>query len=259
MYLDGKLEISAGTYFIKEIDKDSDENKVLINGEKPESIQLLRYLKIKQTGAHVPSTFRKYKENNKAFIVMTDLTAEGKNWVWSVIDDDFPQNVQKDWINWDELSNDFALNAIRTGKSNIYLQYDAYIISVSKEHSYAYVADLDKEACFIDSEERFKGAVGSNLPRAINVLDAWKVYFNLIKKTTDEQDKNNITKRAKLFWDKVKENYSSESPQSIIIELLEKSFFSSGIDGQTQEVTRQLIEETFEAKHTLPPGSPAVR
>lgn len=99
-------------------------------------------------------------------------------------------------------------------------------------------------------EERFKGAVGSQLLKAIDVIDAWKVYYDLIKKTTNEQNtneqnNNTNTERARLFWNKVLENYSNESPELIVTELLEKSYFGSGMDDESQEFTKQIIQETF--------------
>ena len=240
--LNGPEGMLAGKYFIKEaLDNDTDPFDDFDNSIPVESRQLLRFQRLKEGGAKVPGTFRKYVENGKGYFVISDLTHGGKNWVWGVTDkwkyNGIPQRVNIEQIHWDQLTDDLVMNASCATTANVLANTDAHIISGSDGQTSDYLADLDKGTWVYPEEATFFGKEEIEIS---NLGSAGKALV-LFLRDTGQQSK--MTESFSLFWAKTKQFYGADRAKVISQELLEKSSLAIGLEESETNIIRNIIKE----------------
>lgn len=240
----GEKAIPAGRFFVKQVfPEDSGEifDETGENRIRVESKQIKRRERLKNGGSRVPKQYRIYTQNDERFAVITDLTENGKNFVWSTVDEkDIPDEILQK-IRWEELAKDLINNALTATDSRCWIEEDTHIIVISDNESLDYLADLDKKPILYDQEQGyFDQTKNSDYSlRAVDITEAWKVFLKFAK-----HDPKNLHERAMEFWNIV-DKQLPESNETLSSELLSKSMLSSGLVQEDFDLSKEIIEEIF--------------
>jgi hypothetical protein len=256
--LTGEKSIPAGRYFVKESPMTEEEKDLDAmtseGGEKIEHLQLLRYHRLKEAGARVPNTFRKYiDKDGRGYYVITDLSQNGKDFVWSPSDTkEIPATVTQQ-IKWEDLADDVINNSLLAARNNVWCNFDAHLIVVSSEQSFDYMADLDKAAQLYDVEQGCdnkkddvvveKDGIPTLAVEPYNIYQGWLNFHELLKRTGNHKIEENSIR----FWDKVKETYPYEEWEKMKFKLL----YRSSIDQKRDALTAEIIKKVFTQKSDI--------